>query len=211
MTGLVLKTALLAAVGLLVAGGGRASPPNAANSTKPAFINTTGHANLPDPAGAVTYIIRDANNVLRPGDEVVLDFTRCTDIRLSQNVTGSTTTTDCGSKRVTGTTDGQGRIVINVVAGGNGASPPRETFDCVTVTASGLPFPSIPAATFDRDGSNGVGAGDLALVISDFVNHPTAGRSDFDHTGTVGSADLAILTKVFVAGHSALSGSPYCP
>ncbi len=212
MTCLVLKTALLAAVSLLVAGVGWAGQkPHWANSTKPTSINTTGHTNAPDPAGAVIYIIRDAINFLIINAEVVLDFTFCTDIRLSQTISGTTTTTTCASKSVTGTTDELGRIVINVVAGGNGSLPPRNDFACVIVRVNSVPFPHIPAASFDRDGLNGVGSGDLALVIWDFINHPTAGRSDFDNSGTVSAADLSILTQVFIQGSSALSGAPYCP
>lgn len=212
MTGLVLKTALHAAAGLLVVGVAWSGPiPHWQNSTRPTSVNTTGHTSLPDPAGAMIYIIRDGTNLVMRNAEVVLDFTFCTDIRLSQNISGTTTVTTCASKRVTGITDGQGQVVINVVAGGNGNLPPRNTLDCVVVTVNSAPWPNIPAASFDRDGSSGVGAGDLALVIWDFVNHPTAGRSDFDGTGAVGATDLGILTKVFVDGNSALSGSPYCP
>jgi hypothetical protein len=88
---------------------------------------------------------------------------------------------------------------------------PRATRNCVAVTVNSVPFPNINAATFDRDAVNGVGAGDLGLVIFDFVNNPAAGRSDFDNSGVVGAGDLGILITDFVSGASALSGSPYCP
>ncbi len=213
MTGLVRKATLLSAVGLVVAGAASAGVPNATNSTKPSCIVTTGYASpaTPDPAGAVTYVIRDAGNTPVPNAEVVLDFTACTDVKLSQNISGANLVTTCASKRVTGTTNGLGVLVVNVVAGGNGNLAPRVTNACVAVTVNSVPFPNISASTFDRDGVNGIGAGDLSLVIFDFVNFPAAGRSDFDCSGTVGAGDQSILLADFVSGASALSGSPYCP
>jgi hypothetical protein len=211
MTGLVRKAILLSAVGIMIAGAAMAGVPNAGNSSKPSAINTTGYTNPPDPAGQVLYVIRDLNNIAVANAEVVLDFTACTDVRLSQNIAGANVVTTCGSHRVTGNTDGLGVLAVRVVAGGNGNSAPRASHDCVLVTVNSVPFPNINAATFDRDGTNGVGAGDLSLVISDFVNNPSAGRSDFDNSGSVGAGDLSILNGIFVAGASALSGAPYCP
>lgn len=213
MTGLVRKAGLLSAVGLVAVSAALASPPNAGNSTKPDHIMATGYnpQNEPDPTGMVRYVIRDANNVPHPGTEIVLDFTACTDVRLSQNINGIGGVTDCASKRITGTTDGFGVLTLSVVAGGNGLDPPRALRDCVAVTADGMPFPSISVSTADRDGVLGVGSGDFALLIFDFVNHETAGRSDLDDSGLVGSGDLSKLIGLFVGNASALSGSPYCP
>lgn len=211
MTGLVRKAILLSAVGLVVAGAALAGVPSAGNSTKPAAINTTGYTNPPDPAGAVLYVIRDAANAVVANAEVVLDFTPCTDVKLSQNISGANVVTTCVSKRVTGNTNGLGVLTVNVVAGGNGTLAPRATHDCVLVTVNSVPFPNINAATFDRDAAGGVGAGDFSLVSFDFVNNPSAGRSDFDNNGSVGAGDFSLIIPIFVNGGSALSGSPYCP
>ena len=211
MTGLVRKAILLSAVGVLVAGAAMAGVPNAGNSTKPASINTTGYTNPPDPAGAVQYVIRDLNNLVVPNAEIVLDFTACTDVRLSQNISGANLVTTCASKRVTGNTDGLGVLTVNVVAGGNGNSPPRAVRECVAVTVNSVPFPNINAATFDRDGINGVGAGDVSLVLADFFGGLNPGRSDFDNSGVVGAGDLGILLGIFFGLGSSLSGAPYCP
>ena len=211
MTGLVRKAILLSAVGLVVAGAATAGVPSSGNSTKPSYVLTTGYTNPPDPVGLGQYIIRDGSNVVVPNAEAVLDFTLCTDIRLSQNISGATTTTTCASKRVTGNTDGLGVLNFNVVAGSNGNAAPRATNACIAVTVNSVPFPNISAAAADRDGAGGVASGDFSAVIFDFVNFPAAGRSDLDNTGAVASGDLSKLVSIFVAGASALSGSPYCP
>lgn len=211
MTGLVRKAILLSAVGIVVAGAAMAGVPSPSNSTKPGSVNATGYTNPPDPAGNVLYVIRDINNLVVANAEVVLDFTQCTDVKLSQNINGNGGVTTCASKRVTGQTNGLGVLTLSIVAGGNGAAAPRASHDCVLVTVNSAPFPNINAATFDRDGAGGVGASDLGLCISDFVLNPTAGRSDFDNNGLVGASDLGLLIGIFVFGASALSGSPYCP
>jgi hypothetical protein len=215
MTGLVRKAILLSAVGLVVAGVATAGVPSSANSTKPSYVLTTGHNNPPDPVGLGTYIIRDASNFVVANAEVVLDFTRCTDIKLSDNIFGSTVTTTCASHRVTGNTDGLGVLNFNVVAGSNGNGPTRESLNalnhlCVAVTVNSVPFPDISAAAVDRDGVSGVASGDYSAIIFDFVNNPAAGRSDIDNTGAVASGDLSKLIAVFVASGSSISGSPYC-
>jgi hypothetical protein len=171
----------------------------------------TGYTNPPDAAGNVLYVIRDAANAVVANAEVVLDFTACTDVKLSQNINGNGGVTTCGSKRITGTTNGLGVLTLSSVGGGNGNLAPRATHDCVLVTVNSQPFPNINAATFDRDGVGGVGAGDFSLVSFDFVNNPSAGRSDFDNSGTVGAGDFSLIIPIFVNGGSALSGTPYCP
>ncbi len=212
MTGLVRKGTLLTAAGLLVAGAAWAGNPNEALSTFPTHINLTGYSNPPDPAGTVTYIIRDGGGFLVDGVGVTLDFSLCTDVLLSQNNSGTGLTTNCLLHTVTGTTNPQGELVVNVVAGGNGIGVPRALIDCVRVFVGGDPWllASASAATFDRDGANGVGAGDRSLVIYDFVNNPTAARSDLNNDGSVGAGDLSLVNAVFVLGGSALSGLPYC-
>jgi hypothetical protein len=159
----------------------------------------------------VLYVIRDLNNIAVANAEIVLDFTSCTDVRLSQNINGPNVVTTCASHRVTGNTDGLGVLSVRVVAGGNGAAAPRALHNCVAVTVNSVPFPNINAATFDRDGSSGVVSGDLTLVLFDAINNPATGRSDFNNDGAVSSSDITLLLGIAVAGQSALSGSPYCP
>jgi len=72
-----------------------------------------------------------------------------------------------------------------------------------------LALPSV--ASFDLDGSGGVGAGDLSVWLSDFGSGVPYERSDFDGSGTIGAADLSEWLGVFGAGGSAQSCGASCP
>jgi hypothetical protein len=192
MHDLVRKAALVMAASLMIAGAAMAGVPSSNNSTLPGFINLVGHNNnAPDPAGTVSYTIRDAGNIPVANTPVVLDFTLCTDIVCPAQVSG--------------TTDQDGMLTLNMVGSSNGLGPPRAVRRCIMVTAGGQPMNSINAAAFDRDGVNGIGAADVSLVVFDFVNFPAAGRSDFNDDGGVGAADLALLILIFILGNSPMS------
>src|SRR5262245_49988897 len=115
MTGLIRNAASIA-VALAVPGAAMASRPNWANSTTPSQISLVGVAGacVPDPAGIVTFIIRDANNVPLAARRVLIDFSACTDVTL-----GNGQGVACPST-VSGVTDGFGRVDITVAGFGNG-------------------------------------------------------------------------------------------
>jgi len=211
MTGLVRRATLLAVGVLLLAGAAYAGLPSSGNSDWPTHINLMGRTNPADPLGNVTYVIRDGNNNVVPNADVVLDFSTCSDIILADQASqDANVTVNCALGQVIGSTDEFGSLTIAVVGASNGNGAPRATNSCVEVFVGGNPFPNISVATADRDGANGVGAGDLGLIIFDFINNPNAGRSDLDGSGTVGAGDLSQLQSIFIAGGSALSGTP-CP
>ena len=207
MTGLIRKATLIV-VALAVPGAAMASPPNWATSSIPSQISLVGvtGACVPDPAGTVTFIIRDANNTPLAARKVLIDFSACADVAL-----GSGPGVACPST-VSGVTDGFGRVDITVAGFGNGTGPPRAANPCATVTvfhgSTGFPFPNLSVSTFDRDGMRGVGASDLSLVIRDFLDNPEAGRSDFNGDGHVGGEDLSLWISVFIRGGSAVSVAP---
>lgn len=212
MTGLIRKATLFSVVGLVVAGVAMAAVPNEATSTVPSVIKIGGGPAAPgmgtsavDPLAVVTYVIRDANNTPVPTTSVVLNFAACTDIVLSPG-----TGINCGAKSFTGTTDGLGQLSVGIRGVGNGAGSPRAVCNCVHVTAGGQPFSDVGAAAFDKDGTSGVGAGDLSLLITDFVSVGEECRSDFSGNDAVGAEDLSFLITVFVSGGSAAPSPTPC-
>jgi hypothetical protein len=212
MTGLIRKATLFSVVGLVVAGVAMAGVPNEATSTVPNLIKIGGGPPAPgmgtsavDPAAVVTYVIRDANNTPVPNASVVLNFAACTDIVLA-NGAGIA----CGPKTFTGTTDGIGQLSVGIRGVGNGGGSPRAVCNCVHVTAGGQPFSDVGAAAFDKDGVNGVGAGDLSLLIGDFVSVGEECRSDYSGNDTVGAEDLSFLINIFILGGSPAPSPAAC-
>ena len=204
MTGLIRKATLFSVAGLMLAGAAMAGVPNEATSTVPNLIKIAGGPPAPglgtssvDPLAIVTYVIRDANNTPVANTSVVLNFTACTDILLSPG--GGI---NCGAKTFTGTTDGVGQLSVGIRGVGNGTGSPRAVCNCVHVTAGGQPFSDVGAAAFDKDGTSGVGAGDLSQLITDFVSPGIECRSDFSGNDSVGAEDLSFLITVFVTGGS---------
>jgi len=210
MTGLVRKTILLSAAGLMAAGAVWAAVPSPATSNLPTGINVVGYLNPPDPRGIFTYVIRDAQQDPMPDALVEIDFSLCTDIRLC--TTNSTTvppggTTACpGSKIWRGTTGNGtnapvGQISFTLVGGGNGAGPARLVAACATVIVNSQPFPDLIVSAFDHNGAGGVNAPDLSVFGSDFVAQLGGiyrGRSDYDKSGEVRAPDLSLFGRAFV-------------
>ena len=223
MTGLVRKTILLSAVGLMAAGAVWADVPNITNSTTPIGINVVGFVNPPDPNGTFTYIIRDALNNAIPNADVVIDFGQCTDIALcttntETNPPGGTFT--CFGKRWIGTADGLGQVSFTIVGTGNGTGAARAVAACATVTVNSANFPALIVSAFDHDGTGGVAAPDLAIWRGDFLAQQGVppvyrARSDYDKGGTVGSPDLSLWRGVFlfrqVPGQGSQSSCGDCP
>lgn len=192
------RICLLAALGLLIAGIANAQP-DPALSDAPSGIMFGGRRApcVADPGVTATYVIRDINGPMQ-GVVVVLGFSKCTDVSCQASFSGGT--------------NAAGAVSFTLSGYGNGGGFPRAICDCVDVTAikvpfNPVPFPSIGVSTLDRDGVNGMGAGDLALFISDFVNFPMACRSDFSGNDTLGAEDLAIWLNIFVAGNSPITGN----
>lgn len=103
---------------------------------------------------------------------------------------------------------GPGGAVFSIGGCGGGLTP---LASCATVTVGGVAAPPLRIGVFDRNCATGVGAADLGLAISDFVNFPAQQRSDYDKSGAVGAADLGILISVFIGGGSPLTCPIICP
>jgi hypothetical protein len=157
----------------------------------PGGVDPVATFTVPAPAGAL----------------VVIDLTFCPGFSIS-GVGGPGQVVACGPLKTVSTVAGPGGAVFTIGGCGGGLTP---LFACATVTVAGVAAPPLRIGVFDRDCANGVGAGDLALVINDFVNAPAEQRSDYDKSGVVGAGDLAILINVFIAGGSTATCPVMCP
>ena len=205
----------VAALSLLMSMASRAgaSPPSAANSTVPGLIRLVGASGgVPDAAaGQFTIVARDLANNPMSGVVVVLDLSNCPDLEICSDPLDPTAVTNCPAKTIQKLTNIQGQATFTVLGSSMGSGHASSLAGSAKVFARGvlLALPSV--ASFDLDGSGGVGAGDLSVWLSDFGSGVPYERSDFDGSGTIGAADLSEWLGVFGAGGSAQSCGASCP
>jgi hypothetical protein len=240
MTGLVRKAILFAGCGVLIAGSAMANVPSAANSS---FTGSpipggspdddgfyvvakcvTGDCDIAQPSppedalGQFSVTVRDAGNVLLAGVVVTADFNACTDFRLAQNQTFPGVSILCGSKVVSATTNALGVASFRILGGALNPAPAvtGATGTCVELRASNVFLRNVRAAAFDQDGLlNGVGGGDLSLLLADILPPPAANpnftRSDYSLDGAVGGGDLSIWLSDFFSSRGDSDTAPACP
>jgi hypothetical protein len=222
MTGLVRRATLLSAAGVLAASAAMAGVPSATTSVQPTglVIKVVARSlSSPDPAGNITYTIRDASNNAVPGSVVILNFASCTDVRVCSAQVGSGMSVNCGAHTVTGVTNASGQVTM-VVSGTSTTAGPFLATKCVSVTADGVPFSNLNAATPDYDGStatggtgNGLGTDliDVGICYGDKNNFPSRLRSDMDGDGDVDLIDVGAVYGIKNGGGSPTTCSAFCP
>ena len=90
------------------------------------------------------------------------------------------------------------------------AIPGGSAANCLQIFVEGSFFGSVPIATADLNGIDGVNAGDLSLFLSAFIAGDI-GQADLDGSGTIGSADLSVWLGIYSGGGSLATPSPLCP
>jgi len=138
---------------------------------------------------------------------VVLDFTACPGLTIYSVPTPPQPITCPPPTRTVTAFAGPGGAIFTIggcTLGPLGAAP------CATVSVGGGPPAPLRIGSFDLNCAGGVGAGDLAICISDFVFAPAEQRSDYNRDGVVGAGDLSLLIAVFVGGGSAVTCAPRC-
>ena len=187
----------------------QAGPPTPNTCTVPARLNLVGmSAGQPDPLGAAVFLIRRYTNPVQ-SSLVVLDFSECSDVRLSSDGLPGDHTLDCSMHQIRGFTDQSGRVTFDLVGAGIGA--PRTLPSCLKVYADGMPLSSPVVSTFDLDGRNGVDSNDLSIAFGDINSGAYRPRSDYDADGDVDPLDLSVLARASFAGGSTTSGTPCTP
>jgi hypothetical protein len=164
-------------------------------------------AGVPDPRGAATWVIRRFTTPV-PYANVWLDFSGCSDLRLSGDGLPPGQTLDCSGRIVSGVTDMSGTVTFDLVGAGAGAAGTLP--GCLKVYANGMPLTSPVVSAFDLDGRNGVDLLDLSVAYGDVVSGQYRPRSDYDANGRVDLLDLSNLLGVMRDGASSNSGD-LCP
>ncbi len=197
------------------AGGAEAGGPSVINTTAPALIQLVGATGgVPDVAtGRFTVVARDvAANPIR-GAYVIIDFTDCADVTICADQMDPEALTDCAYKNVRKFTNGLGEVTFTILGGSIGAGQASllSLWGRAKIFVNGALMATPSVATYDLDGSGGVGAGDLSAWLTDFGSGESRARSDFDGSGSIGAEDLSAWLSVFGAGTSTESCPASCP
>jgi hypothetical protein len=206
---------IFCAVGLLAASAAMAGVPSAGTSTQPAagsILKVLGHTAVPDPAGSLTWTIRDASSNPVPGSVVVLNMAACTDVHLCATDQAAGFTSNCGAHTITGITNGAGQVTFAVVgASGSGVTIFANHTPCIAVTADGVALNSLKATTADYQGASGVDGLDVGAAFGDQVSYNTnpipgnaKARSDFNNDSAITGLDVGAVYGV-QAAHGSLS------
>jgi hypothetical protein len=205
----ILATAALLGLTTAVA----ASPPDPANSYAPPLITIVGLGpdGSADPLGTFTVVVRDFNNVPMRNVDVVLDFSRCPDIRLCADPHDPSVTVDCIAHTLMKLSDANGQATFRVVGfAANQGGSPGSIGTSLDVFADGVFINAVRVAALDQNGG-GVNGVDLSLFLADYFSGQAFARSDFDGNGTIDGNDLSLWLAAFFAGGSTISGGTACP
>jgi len=186
-----------------------AGPPTPSTCTVPTRLRLVGTtAGLPDPRGIATFVIRRWTT---PVDNslVVLDFSECSDVRLSSDGLPAGQTLDCTMHQIRAFTDHEGRVTFDLV--GAGVGTPRTLPSCLKVYADGMQVAWPVVSTFDLDGRNGVDPLDLSIAFGDMNSGSYRPRSDYDGDGDVDPLDLSMMVGAMNGGGSTTSGAFCAP
>jgi len=177
--------------------------------TVPARLNLVGvSSGLPDPLGTAVLVVRRFTSPV-PSCPVVLDFSECSDVRLSSDGLPAGQTLDCTTHQIRAFTDLEGRVTFDLVGASVGA--PRTLPSCLKIYANGMPLHPPIVSTFDLDGRNGVDPLDLSIAFGDMNSGSYRPRSDYDGDGDVDPLDLSMMVGAMNGGGSTTSGAFCAP
>jgi hypothetical protein len=188
------------------------SPPTPANDTSPSCISLVGtNGSTPAPGGEFTVICRDLANNPMAGAVVVIDLSGCPEVFLCADQLDPAVTVDCAHKTASKLTAADGSVHFTLLGGSNGAGNAVTLLGGGRIFKNGTLIQAPTVSTFDLDGANGVGAGDLSAWLTDFGLGISYGRSDYDCNGTVGASDLSFWLTAFGSGTMTVSCASHCP
>jgi hypothetical protein len=207
---LLLAAALLS---LAAAAEAQISPPSPANSTVPPCIRLVGsNGTTPSQAfGQFTVVFRDLANNPLPNALIVIDLSGIPEVFLAADQLDPAVVVSCPDKRVTKLTDAHGVAEFCIIGASSDALPPVVLLNGGKIFAEGMLIGSPTINAFDLDGRLGLGAGDLALFLSDFASGNPYRRSDFDCGSGIGANDLRLWLNAFGSSTQNVSASAACP
>lgn len=206
--------AVAALAGLAASASAWICVPSPTYSTVPEAIRVVGwDGSQTDSHGQFTVVVRCWSPYGPPVEigysSVWILFGDCPDGQVAQSQ--DSLTAYCTERRVFGLTGGNGVKAFRIRGAARPGAPPIQS-GCATIVADGVPLRTgVRVSYFDLDGSGGVGAGDVAIWVDDYLSGQYRARSDYDGSGKLDANDLGALVQVALGGGSALSAAPYCP
>ena len=186
--------------------------PSPINGTFPACVRLVGSngGQASQQFGEFEVVWLDLANNPVPGALLRVDFSAIPELVIAADQFDPDAIVDCAGKSVTKIADANGRAVFCIVGASTGAGSGVTLLNGCKIFADDrlCAFPT--ANAFDLDGTLGVGAGDLAVFLSDFASGQPYGRSDYDCSGSLGAGDLSIWLIAFASGTQVVSAAA-CP
>jgi hypothetical protein len=213
----------LSAIALLIAPLGataHASIPDPSLCTCPKEIHivTFGPSGA-DPVGRFCVRIIGMNGLPVEGTRVIVDLSGCADVRICADVLDPDVVVNCSGREFSKLTDVSGWACFTLPGGSTGGigTPAAPSGGCAWIfwewQAGRLLLLGSPAASvFDLDGQQGIGAGDLAVWISDWLSGANVERANYVSSDPLGAGDLSRWIDVWLSsGEYRFSCSSRCP
>ena len=193
--------------------------PSSQLCSTPAIIRLVGSAGgvADAPAGSFTVVVRDLANNPVPGAAVVLDLSGCPDATICPDQLDPNEVVNLTAKTVRKFVDANGQATFTIVGGStgngnaavvsNGAVIKGLVNGAVRIFGNGTLLGSPNFATYDLDGSGGLGPTDLSVFLTDIASGTPFARSDFSGDGVLNATDMCLWLTTFAAGRSVQS----CP
>jgi len=204
MTRLVRKATLFVACaaifGTVAAYAGIVSPGNCSiSSTRINLVGTSSTAGDPNNSADSTEIntkltvtVRDIGNNPIAGVPVVLDFSGCTEVKISTTQKYHAQTSTCPASQVQGysTANGTVSFVVNGGISTRAGATPGHAAACMKVLADSYPLtPQVSVGAFDQNLLAGMNLSDVGFFWAD--NGSNWERSNVDNLGVVALADVS--------------------
>jgi len=155
--------------------------------------------------------VRSLANEPFPFASVAIDFGNAQDVRLASVQPDAGLAVNCISGIVHRIADAQGEARFTIVGSGTGVFSPGNTQCVIRVYGDGTLLASPIVHTYDLDGQQGLGAGDLSIFISEFITGAGSWAADYDGSGALGAGDLSLWLTAFSRGTQTSSAGPVCP
>ena len=216
----ILLSILAAGPGLQAEAGNPNTGPRAACNPDPAncevpdllTLVARGPDGSADPLGTFTVMVRGYNNEPVENASVILDFRRCTDLRVCSDQLDPNVLVDCISRTVRTLSDAQGRATFRVIGRAiNTGACAGSIAPSMEVYTEGIHLETVRVAAFDQNGIAGVNGDDFSLFMADYFSGQPFARSDYDGNGVVDGNDLSRWLAAYFAGGSAQSTGAVCP
>lgn len=187
--------------------------PSAERSIVPSHITIVGLSGGVADTQLAEFVVkvRSLSDEPWPGAAVAIDFGSALDVRVAAVQPDPGVTLYCSAPYIQKIADAQGEARFTIVGRGAGVFSLANTYSAIRVYADGALIASPIVHTYDLDGRDGLGAGDLSTFIDIFVTGNGSWAADYDGNHAIGAADLSLWLTAFSKGTQTSSAAPICP